>query len=157
VASTPNLRLEGALDMAKTRTPNAIQQTVTKASLVKADFCCSVWLGCSDLKRSTARAADGCSHVPFARRFLGLARSLLPSTIVAILPKCPICLAAYVAIGTGVGISASTATYLRLLLVVLCLASLSYFASRLVRRFISLMFKAVHRPSGSRMPCAEEK
>jgi hypothetical protein len=115
--------------------PNAIQIIVTKASLMKARCRCAVSLGCSDTKRPTARAADGYSRVPFARRCLDLAGSLLPSAILALLPKCPICLAAYVAIGTGVGISASTATYLRLLLVVLCLASLSYFASRLVRLF----------------------
>jgi hypothetical protein len=124
--------------MTRTRAPNAIQIIVTKASLMKARCRCEVSLGCSDTKRPTARAADGYSRVPFARRCLGLAGSLLPTAILAALPKCLVCLAAYVAIGTGVGISASTVTYLRLLLGVLCLASLSYFALRLVRRFMAL-------------------
>jgi hypothetical protein len=103
---------------------------------MKANCRCAFSSGCSDIKRPTALTADGYAHVPFARRFLDLAGSLLPSAILAALPKCPICLAAFVAIGTGVGISASTATCLELLLVLLCLASLSYFASRLVRHFM---------------------
>jgi hypothetical protein len=108
---------------------------------MKAYCRCADSSSCSDSKRLAARTADGYSHAPFARRCLNVAGSLLPSAILAVLPKCPVCLAAYVAIGTGVGLSASTTTYLRLLLEVLCLASLSYFASRLVRRFMALMFK----------------
>ena len=114
---------------------------LTKASLMKAQCRCADSSGCSDSKRLAARTADGYSRAPFAGRCLNVAGSLLPSAILAVLPKCPVCLAAYVAIGTGVGLSASTTTYLRLLLEVLCLASLSYFASRLVRRFMALMFK----------------
>jgi hypothetical protein len=59
--------------------------------------------------------------------------------MLALLPKCPACLAAYVAIGTGVGLSLSTATPLRLLLVLLCVAVLSYLAARRLRYFIAMI------------------
>ncbi len=50
----------------------------------------------------------------------------LPSVILMFVPKCPLCLAAQVALWTGLGLSVSTATYLRWTLLFLCIASLLY-------------------------------
>jgi len=64
------------------------------------------------------------------QRCVSFAGWLIPSAILALIPKCPMCLAAYVALWTGIGLSLSVATYLRLSLLVLCAASLLYLAVR---------------------------
>jgi hypothetical protein len=57
--------------------------------------------------------------------------------MLALLPKCPVCVVGYVALATGLGISVTAAAHLRLLLLMLCLASLVFFAARRLRRLMA--------------------
>lgn len=68
-----------------------------------------------------------------SRRYLDTGGWAVSAALLALLPKCPLCLAMYMAVGLGVGISLPTATYLRFALILLCLASLAYFAARYLR------------------------
>ena len=64
--------------------------------------------GCSDRKTQSG---------------LRIAGGLLPIRLLALLPKCPACLAMYVALGTGISLSFATASRLRITMIVIILAS----------------------------------
>ena len=73
----------------------------------------------------------------FLRRVLGVWQWLLPTVILALLPKCPACLAGSVLLWTGVGLSMSTAGYVRAGLGVLSIAMLVYVIFRHVKSFFA--------------------
>jgi hypothetical protein len=64
---------------------------------------------------------------------------LMPAVMLALMPKCPACVAAYVALVTGIGISLPTAASLRVMLVMLCVASLAFLAMRRLSRLSRVM------------------
>jgi hypothetical protein len=94
---------------------------------VNTHDCCQIETsGSNSARRPTSRL----------RRGREIGGWIVPGAILALLPKCPACLAAYVAMGTGVWLSVSTATHLRAALLILCIASLLYLAVRHLGRFI---------------------
>jgi hypothetical protein len=60
------------------------------------------------------------------RRYLSFSRWIVPGVMFALVPKCPLCLAAYVALGTGVSLSLHTATWIRWIIIILCVGSFLY-------------------------------
>jgi len=93
--------------------------------------CCSTAAGAA--RGSSHKAADGKSHSPSVRqRRFAWAKCSLPTLILALLPKCPACFAAYVALGTGISLSVAAASVLRAALIGMCVATLVWvFASAL--------------------------
>jgi hypothetical protein len=53
-----------------------------------------------------------------------------PTAVLALVPKCPACLAAWFAVATGLGISLAAAAYLRIGLIVICVGLLAYLGIR---------------------------
>lgn len=75
---------------------------------------------------------------PRLRRGGTLLAWLLPGTALALIPKCPACLAAYIALATGIGISIPAAGWLRTTLIVACIALLLFTAAKTARCLFSL-------------------
>jgi hypothetical protein len=77
-----------------------------------------------DCCQMTTRGRESAPQLPSRwRRGHEFAGWFIPGAILVLLPKCPICLAAYVAMLSGIGISFATASLLRTSLLILCLAA----------------------------------
>lgn len=92
---------------------------------MKTHCSCGAATGSGDRKTTAAQTTG---PLTLWQRFVKGIRWLIPGITLVLLPKCPICFAAYVALGTGIGLSVTAATWLRSGLVVLCVGSLLYLA-----------------------------
>jgi hypothetical protein len=71
-----------------------------------------------------------------ARRGSEAAGWIVPSILLALVPKCPMCVAAYIALVTGVSITLSTASIVRTSMIVVSIATLMYVAGRRLLRLV---------------------
>ena len=68
-----------------------------------------------------------------SRRFSRITASIVPGALLAILPKCPLCLAAWLTVATGFSFSAGAAEWIRGILVLMCAVVLA----GLIWRFVA--------------------
>jgi hypothetical protein len=78
------------------------------------------------------------AHLLVVRHCPEVVSSVLPAVILVLLPKCPVCIAAYIAVVAGIGLSLPVTAHLRTLLVILCATSLIYFVARQIHRRLAL-------------------
>lgn len=95
----------------------------------------------SELLRSPIGSRDyRTSRASFAEGFLETSGLIVPASILTLLPKCPMCLAACIALGSGFGLSMSFATYWQWMLVIASAAPLLYLTTRYLGRLITRTF-----------------
>ncbi len=69
-----------------------------------------------------------------ARRRAAAAASLLPGAALVLLPKCPLCIAAWLTVVTGFGVPVAAASHVRGLIVVCWVATAALVVAQIIRR-----------------------
>lgn len=94
---------------------------------MKTDCCQTATRGHNNLSQPASRW----------RRAGGTARWLVPGLTLVMIPKCPVCLAGYVALATGIGLSLPVAAFLRMALLITCVLALALVVGGRARRFLA--------------------
>jgi hypothetical protein len=87
---------------------------------------------------SPAISAPSSATASWLRRIGAFIQWSIPITTLALIPKCPGCVAGYVLLFTGIGVSFTTATALRWSLIAFSIAVLAYLVFRTARRAFAL-------------------
>ena len=66
------------------------------------------------------------------RRLSTAAASIVPAAVLVMLPKCPLCLAAWLTVATGVGVSAAGAEWVRASVLVFWIAAVALTAASIL-------------------------
>ena len=99
-----------------------------------------------------AQTKSGARHQrPWVRRATQAAQWVLPGTLLALMPKCPMCLVAYVALGSGLSLSSSRASLLLRLLTTVCTATLALCVIRHLLNFFKNKQSLNLQPSQTRL------
>lgn len=69
-----------------------------------------------------------CKHA--RKRSTAVAEWLVPGLLLVLMPKCPACFAAYIALATGIGLSLPVASFVRTTLIVMGVAALAFLIIR---------------------------
>lgn len=76
----------------------------------------------------------GSASSRLARPLYTAAASILPGAVLVLLPKCPLCLSAWLTVATGVGFSAAGAAWVRGIVAVFWVAAVALAVARVTRR-----------------------
>ena len=69
----------------------------------------------------------------FGSKLRSSAGLVLPGAALLVIPKCPLCIVAYVTAFTGLGLSVGTASDMRTALIILCLAAILFTVYRITK------------------------
>ena len=82
---------------------------------------------CGEKVRATGETA------PRSRKMMWT-KWIVPTAVVVLIPKCPMCVAAYIALATGFSISLPVATWIRMGLLSACICAILYSSASLSLR-----------------------
>jgi len=87
---------------------------------------------CAEDRRGSCLASES------GRRTITTAEWATPALILLLLPKCPMCVAVYIALLTGIGLSVQTASWLRGTIIAFCIAAITLSAMRFLHRKLAI-------------------
>ena len=107
---------------------------------------------CREAGGDMARDSLEPRRLAFARIIGEIGGWVVPGAVIALTPKCPACLAAYLAVWTGLGVSLTSAMYLRWGLLSLCIASMTVLA---LNRLGGIATRGRYSRQGRDCPCSK--